>query len=304
VKSFGEYADSYVDAAVKAGRWRGAKTEARWRNMLTNHAASIRDKALADISVAEVLSVVRPLWGTKQETAEKLREAIERVLDSAKVEGLRSGENPATWKGNLEHVLHKPDSLTRTNSHAAMPWKDVPKFMNGLIGVDTIGARALEFTVLTAARSGEVRGATWAEVDLDAKLWTVPAIRMKPGKEHRVPLSVRAVAILQGMKSKRINDYVFPGAHAKKPMSENTMAKALAENGGEGATVHGMRSTFRDWVTEATSHDGDLAEMALSHAVGDAVARAYARSDALEKRRILMADWAEFCAPSSDLKKT
>ncbi len=295
VKTFGQYADSYVDEAVKAGRWRGAKTEARWRNMLTNHAAPIRDRALVDIGVTDVLSILRPLWGAKQETAEKLRESIERVLDAAKVEGLRQGENPAVWKGNLEHVLHKPDALTRTTNHAAMPWKALPEFMMGLRGADTIGARALEFTVLTAARTGEVRGAVWSEFDLAAQLWTVPGVRMKAGKEHRVPLSARAVAILEEMQSKRISDFVFPGVRKNKPMSENTMAKALAENGGDGATVHGMRSTFRDWVTEATGHDGDLAEMALSHAVGDAVARAYARSDALEKRRKLMGDWADFC---------
>lgn len=294
VKTFGQYADSYVDDAVKAGRWRGAKTEARWRNMLTNHAEPIREKALADIGVTEVLSVIRPLWGDKQETAEKLRESIERVLDAAKVEGLRAGENPASWKGNLEHVLHKPDALTRTNNHAAMPWKDLPEFMKGLRAVDTIGARALELTVLTASRSGEVRGAVWPELDLEKALWIVPAVRMKNGKEHRVPLSDRAVEILHDMKAKRLNDFIFPGARAKKPISENTMAKVLGENGGKDFTVHGFRSSFRDWVTEATNHDGDLAEMALSHAVGDAVARAYARSDALEKRRAMMAEWTRY----------
>jgi integrase len=298
VKTFGQYADDYVDAAVKAGRWRGAKTEARWRNMLTNHAAAIRARALADIGVTEVLSILRPLWGDKQETAEKLRESIERVLDAAKVEGLRTGENPAAWKGNLEHVLHKPDALTRTNNHPAMPWKAVPKFMKVLAAADAVGARALEFTILTAARSGEVRGAVWSEIDLDKALWIVPAARMKPGKEHRIPLSDRAVEILRDMKAKRLNDFIFPGARTKKPISENTMAKVLGENGGKDFTVHGFRSSFRDWVTEATDHDGDLAEMALSHAVGDAVARAYARSDALEKRRGLMADWAIYCESS------
>ena len=296
VKTFGKYADGFVDDAVKAGRWRGGKTEARWRNMLTNHAATIREKPLADIGVTEVLSVLRPLWGAKQETAEKLREAIERVLDSARVEGLRKGENPAAWRGNLEHVLHKPDALTRTDHHAAMPWKDAPAFMARLRGVGTIGARALEFCILTAGRSGEVRGAVWPEFGLGAALWIVPAIRMKSGREHRVPLSNRVVAILEEMKKKRLNDYIFPGFKAKKPMSENTMAKTLAENGGDGLTVHGFRSSFRDWVTEATTFDGDLAEIALSHAVGDAVARAYARSDALEKRRELMKAWATYLA--------
>lgn len=299
VKTFGQYADSYVDDAVKAGRWRGGKTEARWRNMLTNHAAGIRDRALACIGVTEVLSALRPLWGEKQETAEKLRECIERVLDAAKVEGLRGGENPAAWKGNLEHVLHKPDALTRTKNHPAMPWSVVPSFVRGIALLDTIGARALEFTILTAARSEMVRGATWGEFDLVGKLWAVPAERMKAGKPHRIPLSERAVVIIKDMQTKRINDLVFPGTRAKRPISENTMAKVLTENGGGDATVHGMRSTFRDWVTEATSYDGDLAEMALAHAVGDAVARAYARSDALAKRRLLMTDWADYCESSA-----
>lgn len=299
VKTFGEYADAFVDDAVKAGRWRGASTEARWRNMLSNHASAIREKPLADIDVAAVLSVLRPVWGAKQETAEKLREAIERVLDAAKVEGLRAGENPAAWRGNLEHVLHRPDKLTTTASHAAMPWKGVPKFVEGLAKLDTVGARALEFTILTAARSGEVRGALWKEIDLDKSLWVIPAARMKGGREHRVPLSDRAVAILMEMQSKRINDFVFPGAKARKPMSENTMSKVLRENGGKGFTVHGFRSAFRDWVTEATTHDGALAEMALAHAVGDAVVRAYARSDALDRRREIMAEWAAFIGPKA-----
>jgi len=297
VKTFGEYADSYIDAAVAAGRWRGAKTEARWRNSLTNHAALIRNKPIADIGVTEVLSVVRPLWGTKQESAEKLREAIERVLDAARVEGLRTGENPAAWRGNLEHVLHKPDSLNRTRHHPAMPWRDLPAFMAKVRSVGTIGAAALEFTILTAARPGETREAVWSEIDLEKALWTIPAPRMKSGREHRVPLSVRAVAILKDMKGKRFNDFLFPGVRTKRPISNNTMAKTFAERGGNGFTVHGTaRSSFRDWVTEGTSFDGDLAEMALSHAVGDAVARAYARSDALEKRRELMEAWALYLA--------
>lgn len=296
VKTFGQYADSYIDAAVKAGRWRGAKTEARWRNMLTNHAAPIRDKALADIGVTEVLSVLRPLWGEKQETAEKLREAVERVLDAAKVEGLRAGENPAAWKGNLEHVLHKPDALTRTTHHAAMPHSAVAPFMKKLAAVDGIGARALEFTILTACRSGEARGATWDEIDMDGAVWTIPASRMKGGRQHRVPLSPAAIAVLNDMKAKRLNDIVFPGVRDKKPLSDMSLAKALKSAGGGDFTVHGFRSTFRDWATEVAHAPREIAEAALSHAVGDAVERSYARSDALERRRALMADWAAYCS--------
>jgi integrase len=296
VKTFGQYADEYIDAAVKAGRWRGAKTEAGWRNTLTNHAAGIRDKALADIGVTEVLSVLRPVWGTKQETAEKLRERVERVLDAARVEGLRQGENPAAWKGNLEHVLHKPDALARTTHHAAMPHGEIVGFMKKLADVDGIGARALEFTILTACRSGEARGAMWDEIDLDNKLWTIPAERMMAGREHRVPLSTAALTVLADMKAKRLNDIVFPGIRDRKPLSDMTLAKALKTAGGGQFTVHGFRSSFRDWATEVALAPREIAEAALSHAVGDAVERSYARSDALERRRTLMQDWAAYCA--------
>jgi integrase len=302
VVTFGKFADSYIDAAVKAGRWRGAKTEAGWRNTLNNHAAAIRDQPLTDIGVKEVLSLLRPLWGEKQETAEKLRERLERVLDAARVEGLRQGENPAAWRGNLEHVLHKPDALTRTTHHAAMPHSAVATFMKKIAAVDGIGARALEFTILTACRSGEARGATWDEVDIDSALWTIPATRMKAGKEHRVPLPDAAIAILKDMKAKRFNDLVFPGIRDKRPLSDMSLAKALKSAGGGGFTVHGFRSTFRDWATEVAHVPREIAEAALSHAVGDAVERSYARSDALERRRALMSAWALHCAKTPQAK--
>ena len=295
--TFGEYADNFVDDAVKAGRWRGAKTEARWRNLLENHAAPLRGKALADIGVQEVLSVLRPLWGQRQETSEKLREAIERVLDAARVEGHRTGENPALWRGNLEHVLHKPDGLTRRQHHAAMPHAHTGAFMKKLAGVDGVAARALEFTILTAVRSGEARGAVWIEIDLKQKIWTIPAIRTKPGKVHRVPLSDQTVMLLEEMKKRAINEFVFPGARKGKQLSDAALAKALASAGGGAFTVHGFRSTFRDWATDVAHAPREIAEAALAHAVGDAVERAYARSDALERRRKLMRDWADYCWP-------
>lgn len=294
VMTFGKYADGFIDEAVRVGRWRGAKTEARWRNMIENHAASLRDKPIADIAVDHVLAAIRPLWGAKQETAEKLREAIERVLDSAKVEGHRSGENPAAWKGNLEHVLHKPDALTSKGHHASMPHEDVPAFMVKLAGVAGVGARALEFAILTAVRSGEVRGALWSEIDLQKKIWSIPAERTKPGKPHRVPLSDKAVALLKTMAAQSINDLVFPGVRDKKPLSDMSLGKALKSAGGEGATVHGFRSSFRDWATEVAHAPREIAEAALAHAVGDAVERSYARSDALERRRALMQEWANY----------
>jgi integrase len=316
-KTFGEYCDDYIAAAVKAGRWRGAKTEAGWRNTLTNHAAPLRPKAIAAIDVRDVLSVIRPLWGQKQETAGKLRERIERVLDSATVEGLRSPcTNPAAWKGNLEHVLHKPDALTNAGNHPALPWHLLPAFMKKLRAVDGMGARATEFTILTAARSGEVRGARWPEIDLAAKMWVISAKRMKSGKEHRVALSDAAANLLKATPRFEDNELVFPAVRGGE-LSDMTLAAVIKrmhaaelkagrkgwldprQLDGDGkpkvATVHGMRSTFKDWATEVSDHPRELAEMALAHAVGDATERAYARGDALAKRHMLANDWAKYC---------
>lgn len=292
--TFGAYADAFIDAAVKAGRWRGAKTEARWRNLLTKHASPIRAKTLATIRVRDVVQVLEPIWGDKQETAEKLREAIERVLDAAKVEGHRSGDNPAAWKGTLEHVLHKPNELSNRNHHAAMPYTDVSAFMKKLEEVKGVSARALEFTILTAARSGETRGAVWDEFDFAAKVWTIPAMRMKSGKLHRVPLSDKAVSLLKAMKAQSVNELVFPGVRDKRPLSDMSLAKALKAAGGGAFTVHGFRSTFRDWATEVAHAPREISEASLAHAVGDAVERSYARSDALERRRALMGRWSDY----------
>lgn len=314
-KTFGEFADDYIDGAVKAGRWRGAKTEAGWRNTLTNHAAPLRPKAIVAIDVQDVLSVLRPLWGVKQESAEKLRERIERVLDAATVEGFRGGPNPAAWKGNLEHVLHKPDALANGSNHPALPYKHMPVFMKKLRAVDGMGARAVEFTILTAARSGEVRGARWDEIDLDSRMWVVPAKRMKAGKEHRVALSHAAVTLLKVTPRFENNPLVFPAVRGGE-LSDMTLAavikrmdaserkagregwvdpKQLGDNGKHKvATVHGMRSSFKDWATEVSDHPRELSEMALAHAVGDATERAYARGDALAKRHRLADDWATY----------
>ncbi|MGM4870558.1 tyrosine-type recombinase/integrase [Bradyrhizobium sp. 956_D2_N1_5] len=294
VMTFGKYADTYIDAAVKAGRWRGAKTEAGWRNTLTNHVKLMRGKALADIDIQDVLAAVRPLWGTKQETAEKLRWRIERVLDAAKVEGLRSGDNPAAWKGNLEHVLHKPDESTRGH-HEALPYKAAPAFVGRLRGTDTITARALEFLILTATRSAETRLAVFDEFDLDAATWTIPAPRTKERRELRVPLCDRVVEIVKAMKAQSLNHLVFPGVRANRPISDMTFGKVIGAHGGGDATTHGFRSTFKDWATEETEHENYVSEAALGHAAGDTVERAYRRGDALKKRRALMDDWAAYC---------
>ena len=226
-----------------------------------------------------------------------MRGRIERVLDAARAKGLRSAENPARWRGHLANLLPKRHKLTRGH-HAAMPFAEVPKFLAALRTVDGVSARALEFTILTAARSGEVLGARWPEIDLEAKVWTVPAARMKAAREHRVPLSPRAVAIIAAMAETRVSDYVFPGARRDRPLSVMAMAMLLRQHA-PGVTVHGFRSAFRDWCGERTHFPRELAEAALAHVVGDATERAYRRGDALDKRRELMDAWANHCEPKA-----
>jgi integrase len=238
--------------------------------------------------------VLRPIWHDKIETATKVRERIKIVLDHAKARGLRSGDNPAEWKGHLDQILPAHSKLSRGH-HAAMPYSDIAAFLLRLRDAGGVGAKALEFVVLTAVRSGEARGAAWAEIDLEAKVWTIPPERMKSEKEHRVPLSDRAVAILREMEAVAVNDLVFPGQRDKRPLSDMTLSKALKTAGAGAYTVHGFRSSFRDWAADATNFQREVAEAALAHAVGDAVERAYRRGDALAKRRKLMEAWASYC---------
>lgn len=295
--SFGQVADEYIE--VMQSKWRGAKTLAAWKRFADAYAKGLRKAPVDAITTEDVLRVLRPLWHQKPETASKVRERIKIVLDHAKARGLRAGDNPAQWKGHLDQILPPPAKLSRGH-HAAMPYRAVPAFIQKLRGVRGVGALALEFTILTAARSGEVRGATWQEIDLDASVWTVPAERMKSGKVHRVPLSARPLEILESMRVDRIGDLIFPGQRDKRPLSDMTLAKALKSAGGIGLTVHGFRSAFADFVGEETNHQREVAEAALAHTVGDAVERAYRRGDALDKRRLLMLDWAQFCCTPAE----
>ena len=289
--SFGKIADEYIETMKP--KWRGAKTVAAWERFATAYVKAIRKAPVEAITTEDVLRVLRPMWQEKPETASKVRERIKIVLDHAKARGLRSGDNPAQWKGHLDQILPTPSKLSRGH-HAAMPYADVPAFLNKLRETDGSGAKALEFAILTAARSGEVRGAAWDEIDFGEKVWTLPAERMKTGKPHRVPLSARAVEILEEMKAIAINGLVFPGRKEGRPLSDMTLAKALRTAGGGEFTVHGFRSSFRDWVSEETNFQREVAEAALAHTVGDAVERAYRRGDALEKRRKLMDAWETY----------
>jgi integrase len=279
--------------ADREAEW-SAKHRQQWRNTLETYAGPvIGDLPVAAIELAHVLEVLRPIWSEKTETASRVRGRIEAVLDWARVHGYRSGENPARWKGNLDAVLPKPGKIATVVHHPALPWREMPGFMAELRKREGMGARALEFVILTAARSGEVRGATWDEIDLERRLWTIPAARMKAGREHVVPLSDAAVAMLKALGKPPKGGLVFPAAKGGK-LSDMTLSAVLRRMDA-GCVPHGFRSSFRDWAAEATGYPAEIAEMALAHNVGNAVERAYRRGDMLEKRRRLMDDWARHC---------
>lgn len=292
VPTFGEMADQLIEG-IEHG-FRSEKHRAQWRMTLTEYAGPLRSKAIDAITTEDVLSCLRPIWQTKAETASRVRGRIERVLDAAAARGLRSRENPARWRGHLDALLPKRQKLARGH-HAAMPFNDVPAFLTGLRKVEGVSARALEFAILTAARSGEVLGARWSEIDLEAKVWTVPAARMKAAREHRVPLSDRVVEILSALAAVKIGDYLFPGAKQDTPLSVMALTMVMRRMGQGQFTVHGFRSAFRDWAGERTHFAREVAEAALAHVIGDQTERAYRRGDALDKRRELMDAWARFC---------
>jgi integrase len=292
--TFGECADRVIEAMKPA--WRNQKHKKQWEMTLREYAAPLRPLPVDKITTYDVMSVLKPIWNSKCETACRLRGRIERVLDAAKAQGLRGGENPARWRGHLDQLLPKRQRLTRGH-HAAMPYGDVPGFVAKLLTRDATAALALEFAILTAARSGEVFGARWDEFDLDnAALWTVPAGRMKAGVEHDVPLSSRALAIVKKMRESRSGDFVFPGHKPSKPMSALAFKMLLRRMKIVGASAHGFRSAFRDWAGDCTDHPCDVVEAALAHTIKNKTEAAYRRSTALEKRRALMADWAAYLA--------
>lgn len=293
--TFKECALAYIEAH-RAG-WKNAKHAAQWTATLETYAFPIIGRLpVASIDTALVLKVLQPIWTTKPETASRVRGRIESILDWARVRGYREGENPARRKGHLDHLLPAKSKIVKVEHHAALPYREVPAFMADLKTREGNGARALEFAILTAARSGEVRGATWSEIDFDARLWTVPAGRMKAGREHRVPLSKQAIALLRRFPSNQRGDaLVFEGAREDSPLSDMSLTAVLRRMGRGDVTAHGFRSTFRDWCAEKTDFPAEAAEMALAHAVSDKVEAAYRRGDLFERRRELMQAWGTFC---------
>jgi integrase len=295
--TFGTVADEFM--AAHEGSFRNDKHKAQWRMTLTRYCESIRPTAVDQIDTEAVLSVLKPLWIRAPETASRLRGRIEAVLDAAKAKGLigRNEANPARWRGHLDKLLPKRAKLTRGH-YAAMPYPDVPAFTAALRDRPATAARALEFCILTAARSSEALAARWDEIDFEAKVWTVPAERTKAGREHRVPLSDRAVAILREMEDGQTNAYVFPGQRPGRPLSGMAFEMLLRRIKSP-YTAHGFRSSFRDWAGNETHFPRELAEHALAHVIGDKAEQAYRRSDALTRRRELMNAWAKACEPTT-----
>ena len=291
--TFGERADRLIETMRPS--WRNVKHAAQWQMTLREYAAPLRRLPVDKITTDDVLSVLKPLWSEKPETASRLRGRIERVLDAAKAQGLRSGENPARWRGHLDQLLPKRQRLTRGH-HAAMVYADVPVFVSALQSRQATAALALEFTILTAARSGEVLGARWEEFDLDRAVWTVAAKRMKAGREHRVPLSRRALQIVTALQRSRNGDFVFPGEKCGRPLSVMALEMVLRRMKIVGATVHGFRSSFRDWSAECTNFPNEVCEAALAHVIENKAEAAYRRGDLFDKRRKLMDAWAAYCA--------
>ena len=296
--TFAKAVELYLDEQRLAG-WRNAKHRDQWRMTLgPAYCSSILETRVNDIGIAEVLKVLKPIWQSRAETASRLRGRIERVLAFAEAQGWRrEGKNPAQWKNGLDAILPPRRKLTRGH-HRALPYASMPDFMQRLATSAGTAARALEFTILTAARSGEAVGATWDEIDLEHRIWTVPASRMKAARDHRVPLSAEATDLLTLMAGVRRNQFIFPAQTSDKPISAASMEMLLRRlKVKDIATIHGFRSSFRDWAGDRTAFPREVIEQALAHRVGDATEIAYRRSDALERRREVMDAWARYCIP-------
>lgn len=295
-KTFGDVASDYMEAREQS--WKNPVHRRQWRQTLEIQAAALWAMPVASVDTEAVLSVLRPIWHEKPETAKRMRGRIERVLNAARAAGHRVGENPALWRGHLELLLPSIPKLTRGH-HPALNYRDVPAFARALRLRSATSARALEFIILTAARSGEARGMTWDEVDLAAALWIVPKERMKMRREHRVPLSRPAISLLSAQLTAGAEPdaLVFPNRNGGQ-LSDMAFEALLRRTGDTKITTHGFRSSFRDWAGDETQHPREIIEAALAHSVGDSTERAYRRGDALEKRRLLMDDWAHFVCES------
>ena len=294
-KAFSECAREYIEAH-KAG-WRNAKYPKEWAATLATYVdPTCGTLPVGAIDTSMVLTILRTLWTAKPETANRVRGRIEVILDWATVQGFRSGDNPARWRGHLDKLLPKLSKVRQVQHREALPYSDLSAFVQSLRTHSGTAAQALEFVILTAARVSEAVGATWAEIDLQGATWTIPGARIKSGKEHRIPLSNVALKLLKRLDATKQNEFVFPGHKLGKPLTIAAPMKLLRDMGHESLTVHGFRSTFRDWCGEQTNFPREVAEAALSHVVKDKTEAAYARGDLFEKRAKLMQSWATYCA--------
>ncbi len=306
--TFADAVEKFLEA--KLSEFKSEKHQKQWRSTLETYACPVIGmKAVSSIDVHDIRRVLEPIWQTKTETASRLRGRIENVLAWATVAGHRDGDNPARWRGNLDAILPKPSKVAKRGHWPALALSDAQNWFDDVVARNGTAARALEFLALTAARSGEVRGVTWSEIDLSERLWTIPAERMKAGKLHRVPLSDRAVALLEGLPRFEGSEFVFPAPRggALSDMALQAVMRRVHESrehggyvdarSGRPAVVHGLRSTFRDWAAERTEYPSDMAEIALAHTVGSEVERAYRRGDMIEKRRNMMTAWEQFLCP-------
>lgn len=301
-KTFDDCAKDYIDD--HRAEWKNPKHIQQWENTLETYASPVIGKRpISVITTADIKRILNPIWTTKHETATRVRGRIESIIDWATAHELRTGENPARWKGHLEHLLAKSTAETRADEHhAALPYAEIPAFMAALARQEGMSRWALEFLILTACRTSEVTGATWTEIDFDKKIWTIPAERMKASKEHRVPLVERIIAILNEVRPFSNGRYIFPGGNSDAPLSNMAMAMLLRRMGykAKTITVHGFRSTFRDYIAAETKHDYHTAEAALAHKLKDKVAAAYARTDFFDKRFVMMRDWTIYCKSAKE----
>ncbi len=296
--TFDKCAEAYISAHEAS--WRNKKHRQQWRSTLSTYVSPVFGSVpVQDVDIDLVMKVIEPLWSEKTETARRVRGRVEVILDWAKVRGYRSGENPARWRGHLDHLLPARSKVRVVKHHAALPYSEIGAFMKDLRGMEGTSAAALEVLILTAARTGEVIGARWSEIDLKNKVWIVPAARMKSGREHRVPLSSAAITILNRMPGSK-DDYAFAGQRPGAPLSNMALLMTLGRMNRGDITAHGFRSTFRDWAAERTNFPSEVVEMALAHVVEDKTEAAYRRGDLFEKRRQLMDAWADYCAKPAE----
>lgn len=296
--TFREAASAYI--SMREIEWSNTKHAEQWRNTLATYAEPhIGSILVRDIDQAHILKVLQPIWLEKTETAKRVRGRIESILDWARVRGYRSGDNPARWRGHLDMLLQAPGKVQKTNHFAALPFGEIAAFLAKLREIEGNGAQALVFAILTACRSGEIRGAIWEEIDMKGAVWTIPAVRMKAKKEHRVALNEEAMAILMTVPEGRREGLIFPNTKGEM-LSDMTLTAALRRMGRSDITAHGFRSTFRDWAAERTDFPREVAEMALAHTIQNKVEAAYRRGDLFEKRRLLMSEWGRFCTTVND----